>query len=315
MIAFSKLKKNSKIIIESEIIHIPEVLNVHINEIYKKLTKIKLNKFKLKKVFKKITFSFSKVNFLLLEKRIFLRKVDFLIIFVHMNVQNFRHMNNSYVFGQIENQFWLRKSWVTGFFVDQFFFTHFLIAFGINDMSNQCSYHLPNSWFFSYFYYIGKCSKYSVNFTFSWECNDTPSLSKSLRSRWRCVLMTSVKYLNTFHYTRLIVFLPFLNLCWQCQRHTIRRDWSVCGCFCVFFNILRVNLHLAIYWTSSSFWWAWNIPRDNQFLTMNLQTTHMHRSKFSSSVSHFSVFVLNIDIIQNNDEAVPTASLEGPNTF
>ena len=30
---------------------VPEVLNVHINEINKKLTTIKLNKFKLKKIF------------------------------------------------------------------------------------------------------------------------------------------------------------------------------------------------------------------------------------------------------------------------
>ena len=59
------------------ILNLPEVLNVHMNKIYKKLTAIKLNKLKFKKVFKKITFSFSKVNFSLLEKKILLKKVIF----------------------------------------------------------------------------------------------------------------------------------------------------------------------------------------------------------------------------------------------
>ena len=44
-------------------INVPEVLNVHMNEICKKLTTIKYNKLKFEEVFKKITFSFSKVNF------------------------------------------------------------------------------------------------------------------------------------------------------------------------------------------------------------------------------------------------------------
>ena len=61
------------------------------NEIYKKLTKIKLNELKFLKSIKKITFSFSKVDFSLLEKKI-LKKVDFFIIFVHMNVQMFWHI-------------------------------------------------------------------------------------------------------------------------------------------------------------------------------------------------------------------------------
>ena len=47
--------------------NVPEVLNVYINEIYKKLTKITQSKLKLKKVI-------------------------FKIIFVHMNVQNFWHI-------------------------------------------------------------------------------------------------------------------------------------------------------------------------------------------------------------------------------
>ena len=40
------------------------------NEIDKKITIIELNKLKLKKVFKKITFSFSKVNYSLLKKNL-----------------------------------------------------------------------------------------------------------------------------------------------------------------------------------------------------------------------------------------------------
>ena len=72
--------------------YVLEVLNVHWNEIHIKLTTIKWHKFKFKKVFKKITFSFSKVNFSQHEKKILLKKVDFLIIFFHMNVQNFRNI-------------------------------------------------------------------------------------------------------------------------------------------------------------------------------------------------------------------------------
>ena len=49
--------------------HVPEVLNVRMNEIYKKSTIIEKNKLKLKKVLNKITFSFAKVNFSLLEKK------------------------------------------------------------------------------------------------------------------------------------------------------------------------------------------------------------------------------------------------------
>ena len=45
-------------------------------------------------------------------------------------------------------------------------------------MSNQYSYHLLNGRFFSYFYPIGKYSKYYLNLTFCWEYNDTPSLKK-----------------------------------------------------------------------------------------------------------------------------------------
>ena len=54
--------------------HVPDVQKVHMNEIYRKLTTIKSNKLKFKKVFKKITFSLSKVNFSLVEKKIVLKK-------------------------------------------------------------------------------------------------------------------------------------------------------------------------------------------------------------------------------------------------
>ena len=57
--------------IKAPIFQVPEVLNVHMNEIYKKITTIKSNKLKFKQVLNKITFSFSKVNFLLLEKKCF----------------------------------------------------------------------------------------------------------------------------------------------------------------------------------------------------------------------------------------------------
>ena len=39
-----------------------------------------------------MTFLFSKVNFSLLEKKKLSTKIRFFITFVHMNVQNFRHI-------------------------------------------------------------------------------------------------------------------------------------------------------------------------------------------------------------------------------
>ena len=67
-------------------INVPEVLNVHMNEICKKLTTIKYNKLKFEEVFKKITFSFSKVNFSVLGKENPSKKVFFFFTFIHMNV-------------------------------------------------------------------------------------------------------------------------------------------------------------------------------------------------------------------------------------
>ena len=49
---------------------------------------------KFLKVFEKITFPFSKVNFSLLEIKIFLKKVDFFSTFVQMNVLKFWHIDN-----------------------------------------------------------------------------------------------------------------------------------------------------------------------------------------------------------------------------
>ena len=71
-----KLYPNS---IEQKYQYVPEVLNVHMNEIYKKLTTNKSNKLRFKKVFRKIPFSFSKVNFSLLEKKILLKKIDYFL--------------------------------------------------------------------------------------------------------------------------------------------------------------------------------------------------------------------------------------------
>ena len=41
-------------------------------------------------------------------------------------------------------------------------------------------HHLPNGWFFSYFYPIRKYSKYSLHLIFCWERNDTSSLNKRM---------------------------------------------------------------------------------------------------------------------------------------
>ena len=85
----------------------------------KKITAIKLNKLKFKKVLKKITFSFSKVIFSLLEKKIFLIKVDFYFTFVHMNVQNFRHIYyRKYYLEQVATFFmysWVSLDWHTAY--------------------------------------------------------------------------------------------------------------------------------------------------------------------------------------------------------
>ena len=74
-------------------LHVPEVLNVYMNAIYKKLTAIKSNKLKLKKVLNKSHFLSKKFIFHCFKKKIFFKKVDFYSIFVHMNVQNFRHIH------------------------------------------------------------------------------------------------------------------------------------------------------------------------------------------------------------------------------
>ena len=67
--AVIKKKKN--------IVNVPEDLYVHMNEIYKKLTTIKSNKFEFKKIFLIIAFSFSKVHFSLLAKKSLSKKSRF----------------------------------------------------------------------------------------------------------------------------------------------------------------------------------------------------------------------------------------------
>ena len=79
--------------------YVPEVRNVHMNEIYKKLTTIKLNKLKFKKVLNKITFSFLKVNFSLLEKKILLEKVDFFYFRSHERSELLAHKMDEVNFG------------------------------------------------------------------------------------------------------------------------------------------------------------------------------------------------------------------------
>ena len=59
------------------------------------------------------------------------------------------------------------------FLSNNFFTTIFLITLRITNMTNQCSCHLANACFFSYFYPIRKYSKYSRSLTFRWECSDT----------------------------------------------------------------------------------------------------------------------------------------------
>ena len=76
-------------------------------------------------------------------------------------------------------------------------------------MSNQFSYHLPNSWFLTYFYTIRKYSKYSLNLTFCWECNDTSSLSSCIddllifssfaNENWRLLTFSSHFFMSTGH--------------------------------------------------------------------------------------------------------------------
>ena len=72
--------------------YVPEVLYVYINKMYKKITTIKWNKLKFEKVLKKKShFLSQKLIFHWFKRKIVLKKVDF-FIFVHMNIQNFRHI-------------------------------------------------------------------------------------------------------------------------------------------------------------------------------------------------------------------------------
>ena len=72
--------------------NVSEVLNVHMNGIHKNITTIKYNKLKFVKVLKKSHFLSQKLIFHCRGKKILLKKLDILIIFVHMNVQNFQNI-------------------------------------------------------------------------------------------------------------------------------------------------------------------------------------------------------------------------------
>ena len=62
------------------------------NGIHKNITTIKYNKLKFVKVLKKSHFLSQKLIFHCRGKKILLKKLDILIIFVHMNVQNFQNI-------------------------------------------------------------------------------------------------------------------------------------------------------------------------------------------------------------------------------
>ena len=95
---------------------------------------------------------------------------------------------------------------------------------GIIDMQNWCSWHLLNGWFYKDFCFTRNFRKFSLNRTFGWECNDTPSLRDTLAD------------LSNYHATK---FQPEFGLCrkstqWEpnsnhhIQKYTVglRRCWS-----------------------------------------------------------------------------------------
>ena len=77
--------------------YVPEVLNIHMNEDYKKLTTIKSIKLKFKKVFKKIPFPFKQINFSLLEKQYPSKKSTF---FLFSFTRTFRTSSTSFLSGE-----------------------------------------------------------------------------------------------------------------------------------------------------------------------------------------------------------------------
>ena len=112
--------------------------------------------------------------FLSIVRSLFAKKYPNSVTFDHFfeTKKEFRRLEKGWKIrkysNKLINQFWPKK-------LDYWFFGWriFLI-----NMSNQCSYHLPNGWvFFIFFHFIRKYSKSSPNLTFHWECNDTPLLN------------------------------------------------------------------------------------------------------------------------------------------
>ena len=98
---------------------------------------------------KKITFYFSKVNFSLLEKKIFLKKVDSFFTFVRVNVQNFWYILFRYLFAILITSTELRCIDFAAVLLD------LLINFGFyacfhslrSHIQVPFSYTIPNSFF------------------------------------------------------------------------------------------------------------------------------------------------------------------------
>ena len=78
---------------------------------------------------------------------------------------------------ELKNRSWLKKSEITDFFVEKFSFRSFVNNFLellICQINVLTTFRMVD--FFSHFHPIRKYSKYSLNRTLCWECNDTPSL-------------------------------------------------------------------------------------------------------------------------------------------
>ena len=92
---------------------------------------------------------------------------------------------------KLTNQFWSKKKLGFRFFCWKFFFSQFVNNFlelSIYQMSFLITFRTVD--FFKYFYPFRKYSKYSLNLTFCWPCNDTLVL-KTL------ILFTHLQYHRT----------------------------------------------------------------------------------------------------------------------
>ena len=97
-------------------------------------------------------------------------------------------------------------------------------------MSNQCSYHLPNGSFFSYFYPIRKYLKYSLNLIFCCEYNDSPSLKKT-KTRIQKIKENS----ETIHYVQKNLQIYFI------RKENRFPDYFMNNFFLQFFNNFLVS--------------------------------------------------------------------------